>query len=315
MKNSVLLRKPRELGDILSDSFKFLQENIKTIYKPILLIAVLWATIYSFSIYSGAIIVNPKTTGFDAAKLGSFFLSMFYSLFLSVAGSLSIYIILFNLIKFQADRPGEDPQTADLFTNFGSQFLRLFLFSIPMTLLFIILTILFLIPGIWFSVIYAFFFPVLVFEKGSFGFIFKRTRYLIKDHWWNCFLTMVIPYILLIGVLSIISAIVLGGFLVKNASSPMDPSTFSNPTLSNNILIGTSIFYFFYFLLTAFFTLWPSSCIALQYLNLVERKDLLSLSKNLDSLGSGVENSHNGPERTLSGNSSESPNSSIPEEY
>lgn len=288
MNPATFIRKPRELGEVLGDSFSFLRANLKFIYKPILLIGVLWGITYSLGLYFGYI--NLSANRFTTGTEFKVYLSS-QTLITTVSGiaSLSIFIILFNLINFKINHPDEEPTSSDLFNDFANKFFRLFLYSVIGGLLWMIFFILLIIPGIWFSVIFIFLFPVTFFENETFGIVLTRTRFLIKNEWWNSFFCYLIPSLVIGIVLAPLSG-ALGFYLVSHSSKGNFNSTIPN---------GLAIFYFFFILFSAFLNLWPSACLAFQYFSLVEKKDQNSLSRNIDSLGIG------GPNQELSG----------PEEY
>jgi|GEM_PF-6897038 len=277
MNDLIQVRKSRELGAILGDSFNFLKENLKPIFIPIFIIAILHATIYALLIYKGFIVVSSSNALLRSGGFGSLFLSQFIVIVTSGIAYLSIYIILFRLIEFKSENPGINPTTNDLFKGFTSHFFRLFLIGIPSIIILFFLFLLLIIPGIWFYVIYLFLFPVAFFEKGSFGQILSRTRSLVKDNWWNSFLSFFIPQI----ILAIIGAIFAGIIIAASAYTVIQ----DNSNIASTMTIGLPIGYFFLILGLSFLNLWPLTCIVLQYFNLVERKDHLGLFKNLDTLG------------------------------
>jgi hypothetical protein len=278
MNDSLQIRKSRELGEILGDSITFLKENIKYVFIPILVIGIIYGATYALCLYSGFVNLNPGRTLASFSTGGgitAYFGQLGFVYLLQGISSISIFIILYNLISFKSENPDQHPTTADLFKNFANQFFRLILYSIPLVFLLIFLFCLLIIPGIWFSVIFVFYFPVVFFERGSLGNLISRSRFLIKDQWWNSFLSFLVPAII-IGIIMAPFSLIISYFLLKNISL--------NPT-EISVGLPTSVAYFFLMLFSVFLNLWPSSCIALQYFNLVEKKDNLGLSKNLDSLG------------------------------
>ncbi len=199
-KNRIIeLQKTRSLGELISDSFIFLRIHARALIGPYLVVTLPLAFLAVFPIisYSRAItgggLFNPAPTygfpfHFTAEVFGSLFLmSAVFSLsFVAGMSSLLGYVDLLKATD------GSLPSFSETLTAFGKYFPKMLLNSIPVFLLLILLTCLLIIPGIWFSIISFIFYPVLVLEGLSLSAGIARSRYLVKDYWWQTFLIIII---------------------------------------------------------------------------------------------------------------------------
>ncbi len=285
MNNTITLRKSRELGEVLGDSFTFLKENLKYIYKPVLIIGGTYSFLYAVFLYTGFIQINPnyiQEQAGNTAAMPAYFLGIFFGSFLILIGMLCNYLILINLISFKAKNPEMIPSTSDLFKDLPGQFFKVILNFIPIIFIEALLLVALIIPGIWFSIIIAIFVPTLLFEKGSFGQLLSRARFLVKNNWWNTALAYWVPSICVV----IVQFPVTGAFMFYLLTKVFHGDF-------NSIPPGVAIYYFFALLLSSFLYLWPSTCIALQYLNLVHRKDNLDFVASINDLGIESNDSEN----------------------
>jgi len=280
MNDSITIRKTRELGEILSDGFLFLRYNLKYFYKPILIISIIWSALYATALYNGFIDLSGSTALVNINP-SQFFLKIGSLVLFSLIVGYTLYLILLNYISFKINNSEGQPEINDLLKNFIPTFFRLFLYGIISTFIFIGLCLLFLIPGIWFMVIFINFFQVTFFENKPFGPTLSRSRFLVKDNWWNTFLAFLVP-VLLVDLILIPFAFILQFSVLKDIMVGGKPSLHYG--------LGASIGYFFYYLLNNFLLLYPITCTVLQYFNLVEKKDNLGMLRQLDTLGSNTLN-------------------------
>ncbi|PQB04649.1 hypothetical protein [Aureitalea marina] len=209
MKETIQFRKQRELGDILSDTFKFIRMEWKPLGSLIIripgiaLLAVVLSYIYYIRSTVGSFGLNDSswpgsaiTSGFEAV----------IAVFLLLGSALIFYSLLYGTILFYikeyVQQDGEvDPRKVErqlrdgIWDLFGLNFLN--------AIIIVAGSIFCLIPGIYFAVVLASTFSIMIMEKrditDSIGYSFK----LIKGEWWITFATL-----LVVGILYYIIALI-----------------------------------------------------------------------------------------------------------
>lgn len=279
---TIELQKTRSLGEIISDSFIFLRIHARALIGPYLVVTLPLAFLAVFPIisYSRAItgggLFNPAPTygfpfHFTAEVVGSLFL-------MSAVFSLSFVVGMSSLLGYVdllKARSNGLPSFSETLTAFGKCFPKMLLNSIPVFLLLILLTCLLIIPGIWFSIISFLFYPVLVLEGLSLSQAITRSRYLVKNYWWQTFLIVIIASFMvgiLTGFVSVFFSIF---FLIGRLNSP------GTPVLSTGFVLIT----FIPALVRVVLQLYIFVAVLLQYCNLKELKEGTSLTDRISGLG------------------------------
>ena len=209
MKETIQFRKQRELGDILSDTFKFIRMEWKPLggliirIPGIALLAVILSYIYYIRTTVGGFEIDE--TGWAGDTIASGFEALI-AVFLLLGSALIFYSLLYGTIlyyiKEYVDQEGAvdtrkvERQLRDgVWDLFGLNFLN--------ALIIVAGSIFCLVPGIYFAVVLAASFSIMVMEKrditDSIGYSFK----LIKGEWWITFATL-----LVIGIIYYIIALI-----------------------------------------------------------------------------------------------------------
>lgn len=205
--NLINFRKERDLGDIISDSFKFIRENYKPLFKvvtrvvgPVLLLFVLSFTAYNFIVFqgSGGFLTTEMERHIEelvsrfaiTTLLGAVFMIvisfLFYALF---------YASLNYSIESYIENKGEIV-VEEVAEKVRSSWGRFFGLSLMGTLLLMIGFILLFFPGIYLSVPLALVFSVMAFRKTSVSDSIGHSFKLIRGNWWMSFLTLFVILIL-----------------------------------------------------------------------------------------------------------------------
>lgn len=183
----------RELGDIISYTFKFIRENYKGYFKSVLKIA--WPAylllIAAVAYYSYTTVGNSLMFTQD----GGFFIGFG----LLMLGLLLYFAVMnvaaFNFIKSYVNNQGvtnhEEIKQAvkkDLGKMFG-------LGAITWILIFAGL-IIFILPGIYLSVPLSIAAAVLIFKNESIGGSISEGFHLVKDNWWMSFISLFLIWLI-----------------------------------------------------------------------------------------------------------------------
>lgn len=187
-------RRQRELGDVISDTFKFIRQEfkplIKTIFKitgPVFVILLLAIGYYS---YLGMdLLANPFLADASEVNIEMYFISLFI-LFSSL---LAFYVLLYNTILHyirsymaNAGMVNDTEVFEGVKRDFG-RMLGLLLLAGLMTGVGLLLCIL---PGVYLWVPMALTPAILVFGRKSILDSIGQAFDLIKNNWWHTFFTL-----------------------------------------------------------------------------------------------------------------------------
>jgi hypothetical protein len=199
MQNYIELRKKRDLGEILSDTFAFARINSKPLFNILLkttgiffLLSVLFSGYYQY------VNVNRLVTE-DLVAFGiSLVLLMIGSVLYYASATSSIYAFMHNYLETKGNVL-EEPVIRQAKSNIG----QMILLSIMAYLLLVLGFIFFFIPGIYFIVPVALAFPVFFFKGNGKTNSIKDAFKLTSGYWWVTFGTIVVIAIL-IGIISFV---------------------------------------------------------------------------------------------------------------
>ncbi len=201
--NYILFKKQRYLGTIISDTFKFIRQEYKTIFRLylkhvgwLLLLVVATGTYYQYTSLNSA--NSLLENGAEAFLLNTFQntgLSVLLVFLTSIAYSAMSLTTINSIIKSYVDNRGEiKDEEVSLYIGrfFGQTLLSLFVVGI---LCFIGFLLCFL-PGVYLAVPLSLIFSVIVFQDKSFSDGFSECFQLIKQNWWITFATVLVISIL-----------------------------------------------------------------------------------------------------------------------
>lgn len=293
MKPHFELRRVRDFGEIISDSFTFFKDNFKTLMKPLLVICGFFILIGTFAytfmqsnLFEGIsqtaggpvrnnTFENPLwTTNYLGGMLLFYFIFAFYLI--------SIFIVTYSYIAIYLEKPeNEKPSVIEVWGYYKYYFWRILGSSIVCILITAIGSVLCLLPGIYIGTVLSLAMPIIIFENASFGFAFNKSFTLIKGNWWLTF-----------GTMFIISLII--GFGSYFVNAPMIILTVTKMLLKWDFWIFplllicgllVNVFYLAYSLMA----IATSMC----YFSYCEQKEGTGLMNRIDMLGkTGDDNSH-----------------------
>jgi len=284
--NYIEFKRKREIGTIITDTFKFLRQNFKIIFKilgktagiPFVLFII--AQIYYTSVSFSAVFLGSDNP-FKIFETSSIFISaslMFLSLFVyfsllftSVSCTIKSYITNKGLIK-------EQEVIDDIRSKIGITLLTGFTKTLILGLAFIICFF----PVIYFSVPLYLLFAVFIFENKNVSDSISRTFEIIKEEWWMTFITM-----LVIGLLWYVASFVLSlpsaiyvwikTFTSMQEISYTDPESAFDTVSIILTTVATSIQYILYVVV-------PIGA-SFVYYNLNERKHQTGTLERINSIG------------------------------
>ena len=227
--NYINFRRQRELGDIITDTFKFIRENYKLLFKlifqiagPVFAVLVLCMGYYYYLAGGAAFFEN-----FDG-NIGLFMNSLILLLLSFIAFFVLLQATVFHFIKSYVDNAGK-VNPLQVKTGAKTDFGKILGVNIMAWLLVVLGMVMCVIPGIYLWVPLTFAVPLVVFgRKGSLDAIGDAFD-LIKDNWWMTFLSLIVMGILmylvaLIFQMPMILYMFVKAFTIASEGSTADPT-------------------------------------------------------------------------------------------
>ncbi|HZY38724.1 MAG TPA: hypothetical protein VFE53_18825 [Mucilaginibacter sp.] len=283
MNQPLELRKARDFGQIISDSFQFLRENFKPLFTSLLVICgifILVGTVTStfqymgmMGIYGDAFSGNSGNAYEVTTYSYTYWLSVLFNAFILLMLELCTYLATMSYISVYLERGGAKPTLAEVWGYFRYYFFRILGSGFVLLLLIMLGMVCCLIPGIYLSVVFSLVIPIIVMENASFSYAFNKSFRLIKENWWFVF-GMSIVTGLIVSVLSSVAGVpitvitLMGGF-------------FAHKSYTLPLIV---LFSFLRNLLMLTYTL-PNTAIALCYFKLSEEKEGLGLLGRMENFG------------------------------
>ncbi|QYA26862.1 hypothetical protein G3I01_15615 [Gramella sp. MT6] len=277
----IQFKKQRELGEILSVTFKFLRQNFKEAGKifikivgPVFLLLIAAVTYYSWSTLGTSFFANGLEGSDFILSFGLMMLA--YLLYVSTMTG-TVYHIILSYINNQGSI---DP--SEVGSGMKADFGKLLLLTFISWILIFAGTIAFIIPGIYIAVPLSLSTAIMVFRRESVLESIYSSFRLVKDNWWMTFATLlciglIVYLISLVFQLPAIFYMLFRAFTVASEGSASDPSE----------LLGTGYLYINVFTSTIqyiIYTITPIG-VAFVYFNLNEKQNFTGTYETIQNLG------------------------------
>ncbi|SDS02190.1 hypothetical protein SAMN05216490_0393 [Mucilaginibacter mallensis] len=279
MNPPIELRKTRDFGQIINDSFTFFKENFKPLTISLLIITGLFllasiiSTVFAYmsmaDLYSGGFTHPPTLSHYTS----SYIISTLVNTLVTLLTQVFIHLTTLCYISVYLQKGNKQPTFDEVWGYFKYYFLRAIGSGFLIALLMCVGFVMCIIPGIYLTPIFYLIIPIIVIENSSFKYAFNKSFKLIKENWWFTF-----------GVIFVMGLIV--GMAVGIASIPATIISVSSSFLSLKsftlpILIICSILRG---IITIAYAL-PSIAICMCYFTLSEEKEGLGLLSRIENLG------------------------------
>ncbi len=290
--NYIELKKQRELGEILSDTFAFLRAEFKpffgTFFKivgPFLAVMIVALVAYIYFIGTNVNFMIIQTDN-DAAGIATMFIvGLVYILSIIAVYTMSQSTVLHYIKSYNAGQGQTDFETIkkEVYGSFWS-FIGL---GIIVGLTIFVGFILCIIPGIYLYVPLVLSFSIMVFDKMGPTDAYNEGFKLVKDEWWISFATLfIIGIILYIAALAFSIPTVIYQWLKMGIfSGEMDAESVLNATTDPFYILFNVISTIAQFLLNLISII----ATALIYFNLNEKKNFTGTFERIESLGKSSE--------------------------
>lgn len=278
------LKRTREFGETINDTFLFIREN----FRPLLKVFVYLCGFFILAgIISGIVqAMEAKTVLNGVVKDGApswktnmtSLLTFNYLLvaIFSMASSVAILVSTLSFIALYIQKGNVAPTPDEVWGYFKYYYFRVF-FSNIITILFVMLGFLCCIfPGIYLFPAMSLFFPIMVLENANFQYSFNRSFKLLKNQWWVTAGAMFIIWVIAYACMSFASA---PAAILTMAGTFLPGLEGWNTVM---IIIGTIIQYLSYV-----FMMIPIIGVSLCYFNLVEIQESTGLMDRINQFGEG----------------------------
>ncbi|WP_196890026.1 hypothetical protein [Aureivirga sp. CE67] len=187
------LYKYRKLGDIITDSFKFIREESErffSFYLKIIWIYIAIAIFVEFAFLYSA--TNYDILSYTEVILIESYLGYFLGFFVNIfsAGTVLNYLRLYNenegKVEYKLLRRG-------VYKRFWSYIGLSFIIYLIIFVSFFIIVI----PAIYFAIVFSMGFPIMIIENKSVTDSIGECFKLIKDNWWVTFGTMIVVFLII----------------------------------------------------------------------------------------------------------------------
>lgn len=278
----IQFKKQRELGEILSITFKFLRENYKSAGKiflrlvgPVFILLIAAITYYSWSTI-GLSFLSPDSNATVNFIIPLGVLMLAYLLYISAMTG-TIYHIIQSYINNGGEILG-----AEVSSGMRNDFGKLLLLTFISWIFIFAGTMLFIIPGVYLLVPMSLVTAILVFRRKGIGDSISESFELIKDNWWMTFASILciglIVYV--IGIVFQLPAIlyyIVRTFTIAQEGSASDPSEILGVGFVVINVITSTIQYLVY-------SITPIA-IAFVYFNLNEKQHFTGTYETIQNLG------------------------------
>ncbi|MEO6314832.1 MAG: hypothetical protein ABIU63_18320 [Chitinophagaceae bacterium] len=292
-EQKIELRKIRDFGANINDTFLFLRQNIKPLLKAFFAICgifmlgqAIFNGMYQSHSMGGILqqILSGRVSDRSASTspyAGIFTLEYFMVILFMLLTFASMKVVLAAYLKYYLDNDGGQPGIDAIWTIYKKYFFKVFFYSIPIGLLTIFGAIFCFAPGVYLWVVFLPFTCVVVIEDADMGTAFNRCFEIIKGNFWPAFAVYLVALIIYYVSSSIISLVV--GLIVGVAAY------FTTKNIGATVGIVTSFLNIFSF---TFYIIYFISA-SLQYFSLTEQRDGTGILNRIDSIGSDKNNFDN----------------------
>jgi hypothetical protein len=286
MKNSIELRKVRDFGDVINDTFAFIGQNWKPLLKAYAVIcgffivaSLVFSILNQLKMTSSMGTNNPFTMGRSmrygtySSPFSMFGWEYFVAIFFTLVTYTSIYLTTMCFIALYREKGNIAPTPEEVWGYFKFYFFKALGTSILLGLMLGVGFVLCLIPGFYLLPALSLVIPVIVFENTTMGYAFGRGFKLIKDNYWFTLGVIIITAIIVYIAMAVI-VLPLG---ILNASSVLLGAHKINSTYLIITAVASHICYVFYMV--------PAISISLCYFSLTEQVDSTGLMDRINNLG------------------------------
>lgn len=279
------LLKKRDFGEIISDTFLFVKQNLK----PLLASFFIICGFFMLAMAVTAVMQQAKMVGIINGDLSS--ASMYYlrsrsfeaigieyflTLIFTLINYVAMHVTVYSYVALYRDKGNVAPTPEEVWGYFKYFFVKVLGSSIVLFLLLIIAFMFCFFPGIYLYPILGLVIPIMIFENTSFGFAFNKSFNLIKENWWLTF-----GAIFVMGLIASFSAAI----IVLPTTIANYASAFLHPGKGLHLSLAMSVITALLQSAAQVFSILGLITISLCYFSLSEKTDGTGLMNRINQLG------------------------------
>lgn len=281
MLNKIEFKKIREFGEIINDTFSFIRQNFKPLFRVLIylcgffvLAGMIAAISYQVSLQKNMGLAGPENS-YGISRLSQVFsLSYLMVILLAMANYTSMYVATLSFIALYIEKGNIAPGMEEVWAYFKYYFFRVMGSGILVSFFVMIAFMCCFFPGVYVFPAMSLFYPIMVLENRTFGDTFNRSFKLLKGQWWVTAATIFVIWIIAYATMSFASlpAMILG--LVSAFAS-------GGRGMSTSIVIITTVIQY----ICQLFLVLPIIGATFCYFNLSERQESTGLFSRIESFG------------------------------
>lgn len=280
--NHIIFKQQRELGEILSVTFKFIRENYKTglrlffkLVGPSFILLVAAISFYTYATLGSSLFTNGNLEASNVIIALILLMIAYLAYFTSMTGTIN-HIIL-SYINNDGKIQDEEVKNG-LKQDFG----KILLLSILTGIITFAAFMFFVIPGIYVFVPLSLVTAILVFRRNGVTDSISESFQLVKDNWWMTFATLLCIYLVIyvIGLIFQLPALIyifVRAFTVAAESSAAEPQDMFGTGYVIINAISSAIQYIIYSMTVV--------GVAFVYFHLNEKKNFTGTYETIQNLG------------------------------
>ncbi len=295
MIQKVEFRKIRDFGEIISDTFLFMKQNFKPLFKAFFylcgffLLAAMISTILQQigmqKVINDGFVFRSDTSVWNTILARVFTFQYFLAILFNFIGYTSIYVAINSFIALYVEKDGVAPTVEQVWAYFKFYFLRVMGSTLLLSLCMILCLAACVIPFVYIFPAMCLFYPIMIIENADFSYSFSRCFKLLKDQWWVTAATIFVLWLITYATMAFASmpAVIIG--LISGFTQ-------GAKTMSTVMVVVTTVIQYLCYV----FLVIPMIGTSLCYFNLVERQENTGLLDRIDQLGKPDANLNISPE-------------------
>lgn len=296
MIEKVEFRKTRDFGEIVSDTFIFVKQNFKPLFKTtaylcgFFMVAAIVSTILQQVGAQNALkegfVNRSDTTPFEMFAQKVFTIHYFLAVIFSFLGYTAIYVTINVFVVLYVQKGNVAPTIEESWSYFKYFFFRILGSSVLLFLFMMICMVACLVPFFYVFPAVSLFYPIMMVENSDFTYAFKKSFRLLKDQWWITAATLFVLWI-------IVYAIMAFALMPAMIAGLITGFTQGAGTISTIMVAVTTIIQYVCYIFLAIPMIGTSLC----YFNLVERQENTGLLDRIDQFGQSGTDLHSEAEQ------------------
>lgn len=280
MSDKLEFKKTREFGEIINDTFRFVKENLKPLFKVFIyfcgffVLATLISAIFQQIEIQKAL--KTMTTGKPDMNVFAKMFSLNYVIMIifQLLHYTALTVSVLSYIALYIEKGNVAPSLEEVWAYFKYYFLRVMASSFVITLFMLVCFACCIVPGIYIFPAMSLLFPIMIMENGTLNYAFNRSFKLLRDRWWITAAVILVIY--LIGFACMSFASIPAAIINMVGTITGGPGSLS----ITSIIISSTLQY-----VCQVFMIIPLIGITLLYFDLTERQESTGLMDRINQLG------------------------------